>query len=53
MTKHKQVSKIDRQPGHLCQTSLAARASRESWILLVASVGAYGPFHRLVKPLIY
>jgi hypothetical protein len=30
MTKHKQVSKIDRQPGLLCQTYLAERAARES-----------------------
>jgi hypothetical protein len=44
MTKHKQVSKNDRQPGLSCQTYLAKRAARESWALVMPSIGADSPF---------
>jgi hypothetical protein len=37
MTKHKQVSKNDRQSGLLCQTYLAESAARESWLLVMPS----------------
>lgn len=57
MTKHKHVSKNDRQTGHLCQTHpLQAHGTRELGVgqagILKKPVLA-APFHRLAKPMIY